>query len=325
MPMIREKCAEWSDQTFEQMLLHLCGFTGKIIERTSKCFSELELTDKSVDGYASEKLPKTEEGRAVNSVNYTDTFHDVLGNDNFTPVLYLATLVERFFDTNGQDGKLNGFIARGIRTLTSFLREPDFAESLKECMADMNLPITAELSPIGDAADHTDVLLTLNGEIYRVWLFQSSKRGLPHDIDRITGKRGELPAGIHVLCPLRTELAMDFDKKRKQSDKEKEKIINTKDALSRCSVKAVKTRAKLEDRLNNYKQKRLSLESELKGIEPAVSEELDIVEGWYFYSGKHVRRIAELIKQCERMDYYEVVRVLLAPEVFLATPKIFVK
>ena len=58
-------------------------------------------------------------------------------------------------------------------------------------------------------------------------------RGLPHDIERISGKRGELPWNPYTL-PFTYKVALDYDKTEK-ADKLLEKINRDKALLLNCS------------------------------------------------------------------------------------------
>ena len=84
-----------------------------------------------------------------------------------------------------------------------------------------------------DSSDHTDVLLNYMKNEYRIWLYQFSARGLAHDIERLTGKRGELPIGTHIICPLRTEVAIKYGALCKRLSKYKVRLSSHEKKLFR--------------------------------------------------------------------------------------------
>lgn len=326
MTDFRSSCIDWSKNTFKEELLELNILDKKLLNVTMKCFSELDIINKKVNGYACEKLTKTEEGYTGVKITYSEIFHKTIEEGNFTPVRYLLKLIDTFLKQEAPLEKLNGFIARGLRTLTSFLREPDFAHNIETYLKHFDPNITTSLNSKQDSGDHTDVLLFFKGEYYRIWLFQFSSRGLPHDIERITGKRGELPTGTHVLCPLQTELALEYDHFRKKIKKCKERISKDENALLMCSNRAIKKRLFLEERINKYKKLLHNYEVNSEDINENCKEELDIIEGWFFYSQKHVERIANIIinpKTCASYDY--VKNLLTGPERYLSETQIFTK
>jgi len=326
MNNIRRHCGIWAQRTFAEMLNDLEDIDPNIKRVTSRCLKRLGLLNKKVNGYACEKLPKTEEGHTGVDINYTDVFHALYSKRDFTPVSYLVELIRRYMEQEGKTNRLDGFVARGIRTFTSLIREPDFAESLLQCLSSSRVSPKVLLHARQDAKDHTDILLTYLSKEYRIWLFQFSNRGLPHDIERVTGRRGELPQGIHVLCPLKTVYAVDYDWFVKKLAKTKNRIQEISRDLESCSKAAHKTRGRLKERLQTLKTELNEYEQEFREVSKIAASELDIVEGWYFYSDAHVKRIAELIREGEKPHKYEqVVDILLAPERFLSEARMFEK
>ncbi len=322
---IRNSVSGWAQQTFEESLSQL-NISATLRTHVYECFNSLDLLNKRVNGYACEKLPKTEEGHTGVKITYSDVFHELFEKKMFSPVAYLVRLVELFIETQNSSAKLNGFLARGIRTLTSFLREPDFADGITEYLKSHDQNVQTNLNSRQDSGDHTDVLLNFKGHIYRIWLFQYSSRGLPHDIDRITGKRGKLPDGTHVLCPLHTEFAIEYDKLLKIKKNIEKKLLKCEADLSSCSDKAISRRNKISQSIQKHEATLKDIDDRVIPFKNTCSEELDILEGWYFYSPTHVKRIADMILSSHQpVVYEEVVKILSAPEQFLSIPKIFIK
>lgn len=326
MQNVRDNCIIWAQSTFEETLLNTNDISSQVSADSLRCFNNLEISGKRVNGYACEGLPKTEEGHTGVNINYTDVFHELNELGIFSPVRYLAELVSRHKDEGGSENRLEGFVSRGLRTLTSLLREPDFAESIVQYMSSVKQPAEIMLNPKQDARDHTDVLLTYRGDTYRIWLFQLSDRGLPHDIERVTGRRGELPSGIHVLCPLRTAYAIEHERIENKYQRTVRRIKDIGEELDSYSERAVKTREHLTDRLVTLNNEKKELEREFGKTAARTALELDIVEGWYFYSAAYVKLIGEMVcANVKPRAYEEVVSILTAAEKFLSEPRIFEK
>lgn len=323
---IRDKCKEWANKTFREELESLNIKNKELLNTTIECFMYLGILDKKITGYACEKLPKTEEGHTGLKVTYSELFHNSIIEENFSPVTYILKIVQEFLKPNINKDKLNGATARGIRTLTSLLREPDFAYNIEQHLKPFDSDVNTELNAKQDGGDHTDILLSFMGNEYRLWLFQLSSRGLPHDIERVSGKRGELPTGTHILCPLHTEVAISYDSNKRKVDKLTEKIEKDKQLLNICSAKAIKKRSDLEKRIEKNS---LLLNNTIVAKENdylVCSNELDIVEGWFFYSDKHLKRISDFIINKPSIDTYQHVKqILSAPEKYLSEVRIFNK
>jgi len=323
---IRDKCKEWNTKTFREALNELNITDETLLNQTKLCFQSLRILDKNINGYASERLPKTEEGNLRLKFTYSEVFHDLIDDNNFTPVTYLVAIISKLLDSSTTIEKINGAVARGLRTLTSLLREPDFAYQIENKLRNYGFAVSTELNSRQDSGDHTDVLLMIDKKVYRIWLFQFSSRGLPHDIERVSGKRGELPDGIHLLCPLHTEVALKYDRTKKKIERLNNKIVKYKSDLVTCSTRAIKKKKNLEEKLNNSLKLINTLDVLMKNEFKVCTKELDIVEGWFFYSNDHIERISKFIINDPTIDAYsDVVQTLTTPERYLSEIQIFEK
>lgn len=318
------ECVKWAGFTFEEMLLQadVSCYSNEIVLFTKNILQQIKKFDKKVDGYISEGLPKTQEQSTGFKVKYSEVFHYLMDNDNLNPLNYILELVKRGSkDKAMNDENLSlfiGYIARGIRSLTSFIREPDFAAQLKSVLLQLDPEVKAELNHVQDSKDHTDVLLTFKDIQYRIWLYQFSSRGLPHDIDRVTGKRGELLSGIHVLCPLKTELAQKVDTIKRRLSKSNQSISKKTEEMQKCSSRAIKRKENLKGRILSLKGKIADDEA----ILVKLKDELDIVEGWFFYSKAHINRIAEKLINHRPDEYSEIKEQLEFAEKYLGETNI---
>lgn len=322
----RMRCLEWATKTYREEALAILNNSKELLEYIIPLFESLNIADIPMNGNSSEGLPKTDEQRVGLRRTYSDIFHSESKKSNFSPASYLIEIAKECRLSKISGPRTIGALARGLRTFTSLLREPDFAEQITEVLSPQDSKVTASLNSKQDSSDHTDVLLTFMGTQYRIWLYQFSSRGLPHDIERLSGKRGKLPNGIHVICPLKTELAMDLTKYAKSLALNKQKLSKTESDLQTCSEKAKSKKATLETRLNSTKAKVEELQNRIDTITSIVSEELDVIEGWFFYSRPHVKRIVDSITKTKQpQDYKHVYDMLTAPENFVGTINIFRK
>ena len=325
MAGFRRYCSRWALLTYSQTL-NKASVNVELKKAVRKCLVDLKMADLKVNGYSCEGLPKTDEGALGVKINYTDVFHNLVRRDRFSPVNYVIELIRIFREKQYSSAKLNGFIARSMRTLTSLLREPDFAELLETSLYPHDRKVIINLNPVQDAGDHTDVLLTFRRKTYRIWLFQFSDRGLPHDIERVSGKRGDLPNGIHVLCPLHTEVAIKTKKLTKRVDRLKSMKERCIEKLNECSDRAIMRRTALKRRIDILIGQITETSEDLSEAKVIADNELDVVDGWFFYSTSHVRRVIDSIRRNTKpLNYERVKSMLLAPERFLSEIKIFEK
>jgi hypothetical protein len=319
---IKLLCKNWAKYTFESLLkenYYNGDFNSRDYTKYRKVLKSLELLEKKVDGFSSENLPRTQEQR-VGGVSFTGVFHSVLKKNNFSLVSYICALIDA---SEAQDkGKIEGIVARGIRTFTSFIREPQFASGLKKYLKPYHKianKFSIKLGPKQDAGDHTDVRLVFNNKIYLFWLYQFSKAGLPHDMERVSGMRREIPDGNHVLCPLPTEYASDYIKIKSQLSTLKEKIKTNKKKLRNLSPRAVKGRANLNSQIdkqeNDLKLKTLTYNQ----VKLICDNKIEIVEGWFLYSQKYIEEIAKTVKlKSISYDKYSIIQKrLLFPAQYL--------
>jgi len=326
MKSFKNECLRWAQTTFDEQLNQIADSDNtEIISTTKICFDNLKILNKHVDGYASEGLEKTSEGKNGKLKNYTDIFHEIEESD-FTPARYLYQLVKEYIDAKADIKKLNGFIARGLRTLTSLMREPDFAERIQLKLLSFDKDTVAKQCPKQDAGDHTDVLLNFKGKVFRIWLFQFSDNGLPHDIDRLTERRGVLPEGIHILCPLKTELADKYNKLRLKESTLIKRLTSKQNEIAKCKERQVMAKEKLTSKFNDYQKGYVKLSDEMKAEKTLMEEELEIVAGWYFYSEKYLDNVCAKLNADEPFDIYKEVKdMLMKPREYLNSVRWFEK
>ena len=216
----------WSDMTFQCAFERShAQFGQSVVSAVNKILSEKQffnIANRKIEGWAFENLPKTEE-RGGFQIRYSDAYHGISNEPCFDPVLYMLVLTERVRQKYPEGlknvAKLAGFLGRSMRTFQSLLRETPFGEELKQDL-ETHDHVLIHQSGNEDAVEHTDIKITFRAQTYRVWIYQLTTNGLPHDIDRVAGRRGELPKGIHILCPLKSEPAETGSNSRPNKQKE---------------------------------------------------------------------------------------------------------
>lgn len=325
---IRERINEWCQSTYGAFVKkHYDETTAKeIIE----VFEALKITDKIMDGFSCEDLPKNEEGRTGLKISYSEFFHRGFESSVFSPASYLVSIVTEAKQQGIDKSKYSGILARELRSFTSLLREPDLALQLSTLLKEKIPPFEISLNPKQDSGDHTDILIKSNDILLRLWLYQFSSRGLPHDVERLTEKRGKLPTGIHILCPLHTEVVMDYLEEKERLSRLEDRIVSKKLKLAQCGAKAIKTKSRLSDDIEKLLTEKKEKQKLVDSLKSNSEYELTEVHGWFLYSDANAKRIAELIirtlnKQQSVDNYYDVYTMLTAAEKYIGSNSIFIK
>jgi hypothetical protein len=322
---LKKTVESWSQKTFlDSLEEQIPRFSEKDVEYLRLILSKahLGIGDAPMTGWAFEGLPRTQEQKTY-KIRFSDAFHEVLGSDELDPVIYMLKLMARirkkYSGFDKEPHKVSGYLARALRSLTSFLREPAFAEDLKHNLIRHDARISISCSSDMDAQDHTDVKLVFRGKTYRIWIYQLSQNGLPHDIERVAGERGPLPAGIHILCPLDSKPAMELGALGKQIEAKKkqlEKWIGQRDAILNRATKAY---ASLHEKIGRAQQYIKNKEGTIAGIEDKLKGHLDVINGSFFYAEEYVSDVAKRIREGVKTDsYVDVKRTMNVAKEYLS-------
>ena len=335
MNNIKNAVKKWGEITFlDGLNMAQSNIDTKIFEFAKKLLinNKLNLSKEKMTGWSFEGLPKTEENSTF-KVRFSDVFHEVIHEPNFNPSLYICGLLKGLVNLghdldNLDNDKVIGFVARGLRSFTSFIREPALANQLEDLFTAHNIPASFDQSAEQDAKDHTDILINTNGKIYRLWIYQLSSRGLPHDIDRVLGRRGALLSGIHVMCPLISEGVSPLSALRVRINKRKEKIIALKVKIENTKILSTKSSStkliKLEERESKLNIEIKNLIHKYDEIESENKQMVDVINGFYFYPDSYASNLFNnIISGCGIITYDEIQRVLTEPEKLLSRNTIF--
>lgn len=187
----------WKQTTYKTGLEYCFAIKNNptVYKLCVKVLNEQGLADKYMDGTSVQKIPIIDEGKT--RIIFTDIFWS-LAKSYITPAIYVASIVDECVKKGIEDREIVGMVGRGLRAFPSFLREMDL-----KCKIASLIP-GAEITsgPQQDVGDHTDILIKNSKNIYRVWSYQNFERGLINTSQRFSGKRGALPRGIHVFCPI---------------------------------------------------------------------------------------------------------------------------
>jgi len=323
MNVPRKACSIWAKEAFQESLNKIHWKNEAVIRELERQIAKLNLSEKLVNGDAVRGLIRSQEGRGI-GISYTETFAEVVNETGDShPINYLYRLLEKAM-SKGMDGrKFEGFLSRGMRTFPSLLRDRDFALMMQRKIVDKGCPdIEIAVNPKEDATQHTDVLATFHNSKYRIWLFQYSQAGLPHNIERISGERGKLPTGIHILCPLKAEQALIYERAIRKADR-----LHSR--LERASRPSGEKNGKTK-RQKDAEQKALELSEQVQrqhemveALRSKLEREICIVNGWYFYSSSKIEDVLNLIQRVDKgaekpENYRNVYDMLTKPKEYLS-------
>lgn len=202
---IRKLTDDWAVQSYEDgcKIIELSRvYEERIIKRLKHYLYELRrFRYKNMDGNSVEDLPKDEAAEKYEGIRFTEVVNEIKGDD-FSPAKYMAQITKLCDDKKLTDEMTVALLARGLRAFPSFLREIDIEEQLNNVLTRRKMNYKIIRNPEMDIVQHTDIMLRIEDRDYRIWLFQNSERGIYNTKQRLKGERGEIPNGIHILCPI---------------------------------------------------------------------------------------------------------------------------
>lgn len=283
------------------------------------------LNDKCMDGFSFEQLPRNQEGRDTYKIRFTEAFHETKNQKNFSPVVYLHQLIEKIVQRYPEKldfHKISGFLSRGLRSLASFMRESTLEHQIRPILKKRDKELIISSGPDLDAEEHTDIRIRFRQRLFRIWTYQYTMNGIPHHLERVGGLRGKLPKGIHILCPLKSEPAI----KRQQLKRAIQRKQNTLRRLL-LSMQEIQTSARAKAVLSEIRLLRLTIKKvkkRLYRVNEILGDNLEEVNGFYFYSNKFVRKLANSILTARRcISYRRVKERVLAPRLMLGRLMLF--
>ena len=213
----------WDAETFGSALDRIVETdeNKSSIELTRLVVNTQRLTDKPMNGNASESLKKNEfERMGVCYVSFfnklenaegvwspVDIIHEVCKNNIGRRKFYEKKAKQ--YNTTFED-VTSMMCGRALRALPSYIREHQLENALINAFPHANFYHSEEL----DKKLHCDIMMEINGKRYYFWSFLSSNQSIGQFIDKFRNNRsGTIPDGYHVLCPF------DRDKEKSASYK----------------------------------------------------------------------------------------------------------
>jgi len=318
--------SRWIKQSYEMAFKR----NGRKSEKATKILKKLfktylkDLKGRPMDGYSFEKLPRNQEGRDTYKIRFSEVFHEAKNQENFSPLVYIFLLIKKIvqkYPNKLDPYRISGFIARGLRSLASFMRESTLEYYIRPILLKKDKKLHISSGPDLDAAEHTDICITFRKRLYRIWTYQYTLNGIPHHLERVAGLRGKLPQGIHVLCPLKSEPAIKRNQLKRAISKKKkalQKVILMQD--NKRSLKALKAKQKAKKLKKIIKK----IKKQLISIDKKLSVNLEEVNGFYFYSNHFVKNLTNLIVKTQRcVSYRRIKEKVLAPRKMIGRLTIF--
>lgn len=206
MDIIRTYMDPWNKLTYSQGLEYCKDISNdsSIKEICRAIFDIQNLSDTRMNGYSVQNLIRD---NSNTDVIFTDIFYNNLKN-YITPAQYAVDIIKKYLDIYNIDtndianvdiNQIAGIVGRGLVAFPSFVRELDLSKKISNVLPNAHCQ---REDPTNDVINHTDILIEMNGIEYRLWSYVPSYRGLINTSRRLLGCRGQIPDGIHVLCPI---------------------------------------------------------------------------------------------------------------------------
>lgn len=321
---------KWTAQTFSEWVESTYWKDNAVKNALAEQLNALGIAKKPIDGFSVMGLEQSQEGSGGIGVSYTETFFEtVAATGSCHPIDYLYLIVRKAIDQGYGAEKTRGILARGMRTYASLLRDHDFAYKIEREFDRIGFAKKFKVSSgsVEDSKNHTDVLVTSPDNLYRIWLFQFSKRGLPHDIERLTEQRGKLPSGVHILCPLKSEIQHELEIAAYRIKRYSEKVMTLRSYIdsAKKKTKVIEVKSLLLEKylikLAEQKKRETELNLQLKG-------NIHAFHGWYLYGQAAVSETVSAIigienKETKPESYANVYQMLVAPKKYLSKLSIF--
>ena len=194
---IRTYMNTWKNYTYRQGVDYIHNLEGDVKSVVIEVLEIQQLSEKNMNGNSVMNLPHKFED--YTDIIFSNIFWKQVNDGYVTPASFIVEIVKKCLEKQMHDSvQIAGIVGRGFRSFPSFVRELDLAYKLSRKMSGVELTG----NPEQDVVDHTDILVHRGNCDYRVWSYQSTQRGIENTKSRFVGKRGAIPKGMHVLCPI---------------------------------------------------------------------------------------------------------------------------
>jgi len=292
---MRKEIEFWANRTFEDFLEEV-EFDKSVKAKIQETYFWEQVKKKIVDGNSVTKIKGINE-RNDGSISFrmADIFHSVaIKNEKFLPILYLLEIVKLLLAQGKTSSDvISGVLGRCYRSFASFLRDYDSKSKFDLVTNEYNneIEFTTFQDPEIDAKYHADIVLELRkndrfGRFF-IWLYQSTQRSFDNIRSRLTGARGKLPNGVHVLAPIKTDIYESLRKKKKEKIRVEKRITEfvEKAKLTNDNIKN-EIVSELEKELNEINITIEKFETEARFC--------DLNFEWALYSKEYVKHIISI-------------------------------
>lgn len=223
--MLRDIFRIWKLYCFETMLNEFKNrqerlpgeiFNPNVIQKLKESDFFRQVRDRIIDGTSVENLKVNEDKFRI--ITMPQEFsNSVKMSYKYAPVIYCLNITKRLLDLENElkiEGRRSEqywrFLGRAYRSFASFIRDYDSKEKIEDFLNkkkwEEDVDIKISQNPILDSMGHTDILFMYKDKKktleFRIWLYQSTKKGLENLIERLRGRRGDLENGYHVFAPI---------------------------------------------------------------------------------------------------------------------------
>lgn len=226
--MLRDTFKIWNLYSFKTMLNEFKSrqerlpgeiFNSNVILNLKESRFFRQVRNRRINGTSVEDLNNIYEDEFLNKfINMSQEFRNSIRKmHKYAPLIYCLNITKRLLDLENKlkkEGRWSeqywGFLGRAYRSFASFIRDYDSKENIEYFLNlkkwEEDIDITIFQNPKIDSKRHTDILFIYKDKKkeleFRIWLYQSTERGLRNLVKRLRGTRGEIENGYHVLAPL---------------------------------------------------------------------------------------------------------------------------
>ncbi len=191
----------WGQYTYREEVDRFYSLrnNAEMRSRIMAYMERLDISNRYMDGNSVTNLLRNDDAEGNNPAvpQYTKVFNRWLNMSYISPLTYIYQICESIPD-NISEALACGIIARGLRSFASFFRELELTKQIEARIP--GCTVHARNAEV-DILQHTDILIEYNNTLYRLWSYQSSGKGIKNTSERFAGMRGEIPNGIHIMCP----------------------------------------------------------------------------------------------------------------------------
>jgi hypothetical protein len=198
-PLTHTACTSWTSSSLREQILATNIADGHALLRLLTA-AKINI-DIAITGSIVERTLRDPRAQGEAHFSYTECFNK---GPLPSPGVYLVRVYEALKQSPHHRVVYPGFLARGLVAFPSFLREYQLLEALPNILAKHypNDPIKLEASTTLDQKGKCDVLIHAGAQTFHLWSFVASEKGYGNLCSKLSGERGALGMGLHILMPI---------------------------------------------------------------------------------------------------------------------------